>query len=296
MLFIINMLLSYIFFSVSGDATQRDVIMPYDAHTKSSSDSPCKGDTTTTNNTSKNIKSASEAQQIFDRLSSAHTKSSSGENCKFQPSAAENVLSPKASSEEAKKIFDRLSTSYTKSLLEEECRVKVMTDMTASPQVDEGEVDEIVKRLHSTQTKSSKGEGCRVEGTVARDTISRKFTSEDEVQESFKRLQTTHTKSSSGDTVPCKEIKAPQTLPVIEGLDGRFKGDAKSNKSKMADITERLSSAHTRSSKARLDNPRILLYPERTLLCQNVKRINDFQVDGSTVRQKELARREKWFI
>ena len=54
-------------------------------------------------------------------------------------------------------------------------------------------------------------------------------------------------------------------------------------------------STDTGASKARKDFPRILLYPERTILHNNTSRIRSYQDSGTMSRQKELARREKWY-
>ena len=48
-------------------------------------------------------------------------------------------------------------------------------------------------------------------------------------------------------------------------------------------------------TQARIDNMRILLYPERTLLMNEPNRIKTFQETGSLVKQAILQRREKWY-
>ncbi len=134
----------------------------------------------------------------------------------------------------------------------------------------------------------------------AKDRISRGPATDEEIQGIVVRLHKTHTKSSAGGdpNQVFEELKPPGTgqkmLPVIEGLEERFKGK-EVPKSKEEEVITRLSSAHTKAWKARLDNPRILLYPERTLLCNNVERISQYQNTGQTVKQALLDRREKWF-
>ncbi len=134
----------------------------------------------------------------------------------------------------------------------------------------------------------------------AKDSISRAPATDEEIQQIVVRLHKTHTKSSAGggDIKPMEELKPPGTgqkmLPIIEGLEERFKGKDVP-KSKEEEVITRLASAQTKAWKARLDNPRILLYPERTLLCNNVERIVQYQTTGQTVKQALLDRREKWF-
>ena len=138
------------------------------------------------------------------------------------------------------------------------------------------------------------------QSTAAKDIISKSAASQEEIDGIVKRLNTTHTKSSAGGEV-CKtmeQINIPgygqKMLPAIEGLEERFRG-ASVDKSKENEVIERLHSAHTKAWKSRLDNPKILLFPERTLLCNNVERIRMFQENGQTVKQNVLERREKWF-
>ena len=81
--------------------------------------------------------------------------------------------------------------------------------------------------------------------------------------------------------------------PVIDGIETRFMGTVDADKKE--ESLARLLKTQTTSSQARMDNPRILLYPERTTLMNNVERIKAFQDSGATTRQKEMQRREKWF-
>ena len=114
------------------------------------------------------------------------------------------------------------------------------------------------------------------------------------------RLNSTHTKASSGAT-ECKpfEENPPagyglKMYPVIEGLEQRFKGH-EAPQDKVDEVIGKLHTTPTACSKARKDPPRILLYPERTTLMNNVERIVGYQTSGSVARQKDLQRREKWF-
>ena len=138
------------------------------------------------------------------------------------------------------------------------------------------------------------------QSTKAKDIMSKGPATQEEIDGIVNRLSKTHTKSSAGGEM-CKtmeELKAPgygqKMLPAIEGLEGRFKG-AQVEKSKEDEVIQRLHSAHTKSWKSKLDHPKILLFPERTLLCNNVERIKMFQESGQTVKQNILERREKWY-
>lgn len=57
-------------------------------------------------------------------------------------------------------------------------------------------------------------------------------------------------------------------------------------------------STHTKSSKQHTakNNAKILLYPERTILMNNVDRIVRFQGTGVIDRQAVLGRTEKWYF
>ena len=276
--------------------------MPYDSHTKSSSGEKCRAESTTVNNSiSRSPVSEEESRQIYNRLSAAHTKSSSCTPCKSDPPVAKNILSPTRDEESTKQIFERLSSEQTKSSRGEQCRA-TGEEVTPSRQVPEADVDQIVERLHNTHTKSYRAAPCRSSPAKAQDTISRPRGSDDDVDQITQRLVKTHTKSSSGGA-ECKTmdpLKSPgygqKMYPIIDGLVQRFSGRLRPATGSVDGITQRLTSAQTKASQARLDNPRILLYPERTLLCNNVARIGMFQQNGVTVRQKELARREKWYI
>ena len=121
----------------------------------------------------------------------------------------------------------------------------------------------------------------------------------DEINEIVRRLYSTHTKSSAGST-ECKSHEPPplpgfgqKMLPAIPNLEERFSGRAKSAN---VDITKRLHNGSTRASSARLESPRILLWPERTLLMNDVQKIREYNESGSLAKQGVLPRREKWFI
>ena len=137
------------------------------------------------------------------------------------------------------------------------------------------------------------------ETVVARDVISRPPASNEELGEIVNRLHSTLTKSATGQT--CKTYNQPKCpgtglkmLPTIEGLESRFTGkEVAADKEK--EVRDRLHGAGTKASSARYQNPRILLYPERTLLMNNVERIVAFQQSGAVAKQNVLARREKWF-
>ncbi|KAK2189243.1 hypothetical protein NP493_112g01016 [Ridgeia piscesae] len=150
-----------------------------------------------------------------------------------------------------------------------------------------------------TETKaSSGGVPCKADPATAKDMISKPSA---DVKASSLRLNTAHTKSSKGGE-PCRTPQ-PATLPgyglkmfpAIDGLDTRFKGHKVNRKKVVADVTQRLSSATTRASRARLENHRILLYPERTLLFNDTERITQFQETGVVVKQKDMSTREKWY-
>ena len=83
--------------------------------------------------------------------------------------------------------------------------------------------------------------------------------------------------------------------PTIDGLEERFKGVKAVPRNKWQESSTRLSSAPTKSSAARRDFQRILLYPERTILMNNTERIVNYQKSGAMSRQLDLQRREKWF-
>ncbi len=176
-------------------------------------------------------------------------------------------------------------------------------DMISKSPVDRNQLADIVDRLYSTQTVSTTGgksaTGYRARRAVNR--VARPPCSEEEMGEIYTRLYTTTTKAwTGGEGIgPMDPPKEPglglKMYPVIDGLDTRFQG-ASVPKEKKEEIIGRLHTAKTKAEQARLDNPRVLLYPERTLLCNNVERINAYQNNGSTVKQDVLERREKWYI
>ena len=136
--------------------------------------------------------------------------------------------------------------------------------------------------------------------TQAKDTISRPPASEDEITDIVKRLYSAHTKSSKG--APCKEPDTPKPqgyglkmYPVIDGIETRFKCQGSKGKEEVGSLTERLHKTQTKASSARLDYPRILLYPERTSLMNNTERIVAYQQSGAVSTQQELQRRERWY-
>lgn len=86
-----------------------------------------------------------------------------------------------------------------------------------------------------------------------------------------------------------------KTLPIISGEGVRFKGNLKETFTSASEVGSRLTSATTSASRSRLQNHRILLYPERVLLCNDVARIAAFQENGSLLKQKDMNAREKWF-
>ena len=172
-------------------------------------------------------------------------------------------------------------------------------DTISKDPVNQDKLADIIDRLHTTGTIASKRSKNQKDPNMNK--IARTPATEEEMNEIFGRLATMHTKSSSGGqgVPPYEHPKTPgigtKTFPVIEGLDERFKG-SKVPKEKEKEVIERLHTAKTKAEEARLDNPRILLYPERTLLCNNVERIRTYQDSGQTVKQAVLERREKWFI
>ena len=247
------------------------------------------------------VVSAREAQDISSRLFSATTKSLANETCKYTSPEVRDVISARAKrSSEVDAIADRLTSAHTKASSAEPCKA---LPAVAEPK-DAGltkayEIEDMVDRLVTSPTKAWTGELCKTKPTVADNSVSRSAISEDQRNEILHRLNKTHTKSSQG--AACKNPEKPlmpglgqKCLPLIEGLDNRFRGQ-KSDEGKVKDIFNRLSSASTRCSRARYENARILLYPERTLLCNDVERIVSYQTNGSTVKQESLARREKWF-
>ena len=170
-------------------------------------------------------------------------------------------------------------------------------DILSSPPVQQTELDAIVDRLFTSHTKASSGEACKV--PAYQGPPSRSASDEEQVAISA-RLNSTHTKSSSGG-VDCRTYPNPnppgyglKMFPVIEGLDTRFMGD-KVAPEKVQEVIVKMHKTQTKASQARIDNPRHLLYPERTLLMNNVERIEQYQTTGGLVRQNLLQRREKWY-
>ena len=246
---------------------------------------------------------AKEVGKITDRLYSANTKSTGKEACKYEATVAKDIIGPSnVNEDDVVTITQRLAESPTKSWTAEVCKISPTVAEPLDFKLPEYEVDEIVDRLNRTHTASSSAKPCRATPTVAENIVAREPATEEEIKTIFSRLQTTHTKSSNGGA-ECKphDPPAPQglghkMLPIIDGLEERFKGDKAMKKEKADSVFTRLTSAHTRSSRARGESPKILLYPERTLLCNNVTRIVNYQNTGEVVKQATLARREKWFV
>lgn len=80
-------------------------------------------------------------------------------------------------------------------------------------------------------------------------------------------------------------------------MDTRFKENS-ATKDKVQDIINKMHSKHTVSSEHHTakKNAAILLYPERTILMNNVDRIVRFQDTGVIDRQGVLGRTEKWYF
>lgn len=135
-----------------------------------------------------------------------------------------------------------------------------------------------------------------------RDTISREPVTKDELKDIVERLNTTSTVSKRGgedykDKIwdyPKVEGLGKKMLPIIDGLDERFKGTPVP-KDKYNEITQNLHTSKTKASQLRYEYPRILLYPERTTLMNNTQRILEYQEAGTVAKQATLARREKWY-
>lgn len=157
---------------------------------------------------------------------------------------------------------------------------------------------DIVERLYTSETIASVGGKPPKKQTT--NSVARAPASEEEMKEIYERLYSASTKGKSGQV--CKTfdpMKPPgfgqKMLPPIEGLDERFSGEKPLPTSKVAEVVGTLHSTQTKASQARKDNHRHLLYPERTLLMNNVERIVAFQETGSLVKQTVLQRREKWY-
>ena len=244
---------------------------------------------------------ARQADDIAQRLYSATTKSVANTPCKYSAIEARDVVGAKVSSEsEVSAITDRLASTHTKAWTGETCKSAPVVATPREPEMTKTyEIDDLVERLVTTETRAWSGLPCRAKPVVADNSVSRAPVSDDEKTAMLHRLNQTPTKSSAGEA--CKSYEPPpppglglKCLPDIAGLAQRFKG-APAPQAKVNDIFSRLSSASTRSSRARYEHAKILLYPERTLLCNNVERIVSYQNTGSVVKQEALARREKWF-
>ena len=164
------------------------------------------------------------------------------------------------------------------------------------------DLDKIVDRLHNTQTKSSSAQACKASSARIRNQVARQPLPEEERLEIYKRLYSTHTKASAGG-MRCKSADPLQTpgmglkmLPVIEGLEKRFRGRPMKKEEAEGVVAQRLYRAKTASTNARLAYPRILLYPERTLVGGDVERVRAYHESGTLTKQSLLGRREKWYL
>lgn len=171
-------------------------------------------------------------------------------------------------------------------------------DIISKGPVNGDELGSIVERLFTTHTSSSSGSAVK-DAPKSSNSIARAPCTNDEKKEIFDRLAKTHTKSTNGEG--CRPVVPTGTpglglamLPVIEGIETRFMGE-KLSPEKVQGIIEKMHATQTKSSQSRRDNPRVLLYPERTTLMNNVERIMAFQQTGSVAKQGVLQRREKWF-
>lgn len=163
------------------------------------------------------------------------------------------------------------------------------------------ELDEIVERLHTTSTKSS-GKPCRLPVPAMKNVIAGAPLPVGEQLEICQRLYSTPTKASSGGK-RCKSAVPLTTpglglkmLPVIEGLEGRFKGAGRPKSHSGTTVGGRLHSTQTATARSRQDYPRILLWPERTLVSGNLERLRAYQDTGMLSKQAGLPRRDKWFL
>ena len=201
-------------------------------------------------------------------------------------------------SEQIDVIVDRLYNSKTKSFVGcEDQQIEFQDTISRKPVPKELMLD-IVERLYTSDTEASSG-GKRGP-KVTTNKVSRPPATADEMKEIYQRLSSAHTKSSRNQK--CRTYEEPKPpgyglklLPVIDGLEKRFNPDSGLPKEKVEEVVQHLHTKQTGASQARRDNPRHLLYPERTLLMNNVERILDFQEKGSLVKQTVLQRREKWY-
>ena len=171
-------------------------------------------------------------------------------------------------------------------------------DIISRKPVTQEKLLDIVERLYTSDTIA--WTGGKPPPKMVTNSVSRQPASEDEMKEIYQRLNGTHTKSSQPTDCKSYEPMNPpgygqKMLPPIEGLEERFKGSKGLPKEKVEEKVGELHSTQTKASQARRDNPRHLLYPERTLLMNNVERIVEFQEKGSLVKQTVLQRREKWY-
>ena len=194
----------------------------------------------------------------------------------------------------------------------------VADDQISKKARPEEEINMIVDRLYTMETESWKGGDQNkqfgqprlpgggkkmlpfIEGLDSR--FKGKPLAGEELKAASDRLNTTKTTASP---VRYKDIqtnfKQPiipnlgtKCLPEIDGLDIRFRG-APQPTEQLQESTKRLHTTQTKATTARVDNPRILLYPERTTLMNNTARILAYQQNCEVAKQPSLARREKWY-
>ncbi|CAD5119083.1 DgyrCDS7728 [Dimorphilus gyrociliatus] len=240
-------------------------------------------------------------KELTERLYTTHTKSSSADPYANAAVAQDKISKKVNDSKEVENITNRLYSSHTKSSsISSGDNNTPVQDSISRTGVTSNDLTNIIDRLHTTHTQSSSG---AVGHQRPRDTISKPFESEEDTKQIVDRLHKTHTKSSSGGEL-CKiyEPKTPQNYgtkayPVIEGLDTRFR-EKTAPKDKVKDIINKMHTSHTVCSELHTSkkNASILLYPERTILMNNVDRIVRFQDTGAIDRQGMLGRTEKWYF
>ncbi|ELU14041.1 hypothetical protein CAPTEDRAFT_222587 [Capitella teleta] len=242
--------------------------------------------------------SEEEVDGIVQRLYTTHTQSW---NCSAgTPAAAEDLISKKnPTGADVKSITERLSTTYIKSQLTSEEDQAKAEDILSRKVSSAEEVNGIAERLYTTHTLSWTGQEDDDRSPSVK--IGKENLSSEEMKEIYHRLNKTHTVSSANTGVirhPKEPPKPPgygmKMLPIIEGLDTRFIGHP-APQEKVNEVIQKLTTTQTTASQARKDNPKVLLYPERTTLMNNVERIRAYQESGSVAKQNMLQRREKWF-
>ena len=238
--------------------------------------------------------------KMVERLNTTHTISSSGSTVDQAAQAKDTISKGPASKGEVDSIVDRLHRTHTFcSQAEDKSDPHPIKDTISTKPLPRIKVEDIIERLHSSDTQSSSGT-LKARKTT-NNAISRAPASTEELDEIYGRLHTTHTKSSKGgeECRPVEHMTAPgyglPMFPVIDGIEKRFHGH-EAPPEKVTEVITRMTKAQTKASQARLDNAAILLYPERTLLMNNVERIHMFQESGALVKQAMLQQREKWYF